>query len=163
MEHSIFCRRLKLIVAFCGLLAFFSVAAPLSAFDEPKPEETLAWCQEMANQAYEMAIEAKVTGDYPIAQRALCLANEATFHVEKVGKISIETANPNLAYSAYNTCNQVKAAILEVSVAARHISGSSADADVVHASSVLLELCEVATLSNCAAMETALRSFRHSR
>ncbi len=161
MENLIHWKRL--IFIFVGLLGVALIVAPASAVAEPSPEETLAWCESLAIEAYEMASEAQVTNDYPTANLALNLASEASCLVTRVSRLAQDAADLQLAWSAYTVCNQVQAAIANIVRAARHIDAHSPVSEDAHAANVLLDFCEAAKISNKAAMGIALSSFRHSR
>ena len=140
-----------LLVLSCALL----IVSPVLAESET-PEETLAWCESLALDASEQASKAQVTCDYPTAHQALCLANEAAYLAADMSRLAKDTANPQLALSTYNVCNQVKLANANVFEAAQYIATQSPDPDTVHAAKLLLEDCEIAKKTNNTSMEIAL-------
>jgi hypothetical protein len=123
------------------------------------PEETLAWCNSLALEASKMAFEAQVTCDYHTAHQALNLADEAAFLLSKVSTVAQDTADSQLALSAYNVSNVVEAAIANVVRSAKYIASHSQNPDEVHAANFLLDSCEVAQRSIKVTMDTALMSF----
>ncbi len=155
MENFTVQQKPKLRCLVFVLLCMCFMAWPIQAAGET-PEETLAWCESLALEASEMAFKAQATCDYPIADQALNLANDAAYLVAKVSRMAQETANPQLALSAYNVGNQVKAAIANVVRAANHIASHSPNSDVVHAVNFLLDSCESMQKSNRVSLETAL-------
>jgi len=124
------------------------------------PEKTLAWCEIMANEAFDMAREAQTTIDYPMANCALSSAEEAGYHLAKVIRLAHDTADQRLAWSAYRVSRQVEAAIAKIILACRDIAARSSDPDVVHAANYLLENCELVNKENRASMEIALMPFK---
>jgi hypothetical protein len=142
------------------LCTTFVASTSLAAGETPK--EILARCETMAMEASEMAFNAQLTGDYSTAQLALNLANEASYLVAEVGGLARDTADAQLAWSAYNACHQVEAAMNNVARAARHMVSHSANPEIVHAADMLLDLCESAQNANKVTMEIALVPFMDS-
>ncbi len=155
MKNSIVRQKAQLRSLVLVLLFTIFIVSPVTAASET-PEETLAWCASLAIDASEMALKAQMACDYPTAQIALNMADEAAYLVEKVSRLAHDTANPQLAWSAYNVCNQVAAAIANVIRAAKHIESHSLNSDDVHAADFLIDVCESAQKSNNVSMELAL-------
>lgn len=158
MKNFLNCQRLKAGFFFGVLLCATCVASTVLAASET-PQEILARCETMTMEASEMAFNAQLTGDYSTAQLALNLADDASYLVAEVGGLARDTANAQLAWSAYNVCHQVKAAIDNVVRAARHMVSHSSNPEIVHAADVLLDLCESAQNANKVSMEIALIPF----
>ena len=153
-------RTLKTVVLGVLLCATCVGSTSLSASETP--QQMLDRCEIMAMEASEMAFNAQLTGDYSNAQLALNLANEAAYLVAEVSGLARDTGNAQLAWSAYNVCHQVEAAIENVVRAARHMISHSASPEIVHASDMLLDLCESAKNANKVSMEIALVPFLDS-
>jgi len=154
-------RRLKTGFFFGALLCATCVTStPLAASETP--QEMLGRCETMAMEASEMAFNTQLTGDYSTSQLALNLANEAAYLVSEVGGLARDTANAQLAWSAYNVCHQVEAAINNVVRAAGHMVSHSANPEIVHAADMLLDLCKSAKEANRVSMQTALVPFLDS-
>ncbi len=156
MKASIKRLRSKFLSLFVGLICI-NFAASTALGEGNTPEETLAWCKNLAIEASQMAFEAQVTCDYPMANLALSLVDEAAYHVARVSRHAQNTENSQLGLSAYNACNQVEVCIDDVIRAAQHIASNSPNPDVVHASKFLLDACEQMKNANKSSMEIALR------
>jgi hypothetical protein len=154
-------RRLKTGFIF-GVLLFATCVASTSLAASETPEEILARCETMAMEASEMAFNAQLTGDYSTAQLALNLADEAAYLVAKVVALARDTADAQLAWSAYNVCHQVEAAINNVVRAAGHMVSHSSNPEIVHAADMLLDLCKSEKDTNRVTMQTALVPFLDS-
>jgi hypothetical protein len=156
MKNSLYWSKVRLGLILFGLLCSAFIASSVLAESET-PEETLVWCESLAIDASEMAFKAQVTCDYPTVHQALSLANEAAYLAAKMSSLAQDTANPRLALSAYNVCNQVKSANANVVKAAQYIATQSPNPDAVHAAKLLLEDCEVVQETNNVSMEIAIR------
>ncbi len=86
-----------------------------------------------------MAFEARVICDYPMANQALTLAEEAVYHVVRVIRKAQNTENPQLGFSAYNACSQIEAVVDNIISIAQQIDAKSSEPIVVHAPNFLLE------------------------
>jgi hypothetical protein len=156
MEKSIRFQLPKLRFFCAGIFCILLIISPYLAACESSPEEKLEWCKTLANEASKKAFEAQATCQYPTANAAFNIAIEAAYIVAKVSSLAQDTADPQLAWAAYNVCNQVEAAIANVIKAARHIESHSTNPDEVLASKYLSEDCETAQKDNRASMEMAL-------
>jgi hypothetical protein len=158
MAKLLIYRRLKTGLFLGVFLCATCVVSTVLAASET-PEDILARCETMAMEASEMAFNAQLTGDYSTAQLALNLANDAAYLVSEVGGLARDTGNAQLAWSAYNVCHQVEAAIDNVVRAAGHMVSHSSNPEIVHAADMLLDLCESAKNANKVSMEIALMPF----
>ena len=156
MKNLIIWHEVKMF--FLGLLCTTFIASNVLAMSET-PEKTLAWCEKVATEASEMAFKAQVTCDYSTVNQAYNLADEAAYLAGEVSRAVENTANKQLALSAYNVCHQVEAAIAKVIMAAQYIVTHSPNPDEVHAADVLLDYCKVTQKENQASMEMALAPF----
>ncbi len=136
------------------LLSVIFTCSAISVADESS-EETLARCETLAAEAYEMAFDAIATCDYHKAQHALGVVYDAAYLATQVSKEAQDTADTELAWKVYNSCNQVEAAIDNIVKAAKNIAIYSPHPDVIHAAKNLLDFCAASRKANSSIMEVA--------
>jgi hypothetical protein len=160
MEKHVGLQSPRLRFLWSGMLFVFLTVSPCLALCEPSFEENLEWCKAIAIEASDKAIEAQTTCDYPTANQAFKLADEAAYLAAKIGMQAQDASDPKLALAAYNVCNHVEAAISAVIKAARHIEHHGINTSEVQAAKFLLEDCESTQRENRVSMETALAPVR---
>ena len=75
--------------------------------------EMLEMAEELSFKASEMAIEAKATSDYYMAQHAFALAVEAAGWVGEVSETARHIPDLDLAHAAKNVANKIREVILD--------------------------------------------------
>jgi hypothetical protein len=127
----------------CALVFASLLASPVFTQELP-PMEMLEMAEELSFKASEMAIEAKATSDYYMAQHAFALAVEAAGWVGEVSETARQIPDLDLAHAAKNVANKIREVILRAQIAARNIAESNPDPDVVHAANFLFNSCNLA-------------------
>ena len=160
MKKHVGLKSTRLTFLWSGMLFLFLTYSPCLAICEPSFEESLEWCKALSIEASDKAIEAQTTCDYPTANQAFNMAEEAAYLAAKIGTQTQEASDPRLAMAAYHVCYQVEAAIDNVIRAARDIEHHGINPSDVQAAKFLLEDCESTQRGNRISMETALASIR---
>ncbi len=138
-------------VLLCGIVMFSTVTVAGES-----QEETLAWCETLANAASEVAYAAKNELNYPLIPEALELANDAEALMAEVSRQAQDTGNQQLALSAYIVSNKVKEAIAHVIWATEYIAARGHNSEDAHAAKMLLGSCRSTQTENEVTMGTAL-------
>ncbi|SPD75187.1 hypothetical protein PITCH_A480002 [uncultured Desulfobacterium sp.] len=145
---------LKFMVS--GMFFIFVIITPCLATCEPSLEQNIKWCKAIALEASEKAFQAQATCDYPSANEALKLADEAAYLAAKMCRQAKNTPDPVLSRAVYDVCSCVEAAINNVIRTANHIGHYSTNQDEIQAANFLLEDCESIKKNNRCSIETTL-------
>ena len=142
---SIICIFKKHVLAplVCALLAIGLMEPPAFAGDMPA-KELLAMAGELTLKASQMAVEAKVTDDYYVAQHAFALATEAAAWVGEASAIAQKRSDSELGKAVLKAANEIREVIIHAQLTAREIADTNPDPEVVHAANFLFKSCELA-------------------
>jgi len=129
----------------CALLAIGLMEPPAFAGDMPA-KELLAMAEELTLKASQMAVEAKATDDYYVAQHAFALATEAAGWVGEASAIAQKRSDPEFGLAVRNAANEIRGVIINAQIAARKIAATNPNPEVVHAANFLFNSCELALM-----------------
>jgi len=131
-------------IIFAALAVSF--IAPPAFSEDMAPKALLAMAGELSLKAYQMAVEAKAIDDYYMAQHAFALATEAAGLVGEASAIIQKHSDAELEQAARNAAKEIRKVIIQAQIAARKISDTSLDPEVVHAANFLFNSCEFALM-----------------
>ncbi|SPD72880.1 exported hypothetical protein [uncultured Desulfobacterium sp.] len=144
MKHIILINK-KCVLTFllCSLLTV-GLLTPPTFGGELSSKEILEMVEEQSFRASLMAVEAKATDDYYMAQQAFALATEAAGWVAEVSEIAHRMSNAELGRTAHDAASKIRVVIIHVQIAARQISDTNLDPEIIHAANFLVNSCELA-------------------
>lgn len=129
----------------CTLLAIGLMESTVFSGDI-NPKELLAMAGDLSLKASQMALEAKASDDYYLAQHAFALATEAGSLVCEAAAIAQKSPDQKLGQAVRKAANEIREVIANAQIAARRIADTNPDPEVVHAANFLFKSCELALM-----------------